>query len=74
MTRSIRSSSRETQDITLALRRAARRALELGLKMGTPVYVVENGKIVDLTKRKQETKTKAPKPKTTKRKARGSSR
>jgi hypothetical protein len=33
-----------------ALRRAARRALELGLQTGTPVYVMENGKIVDLTK------------------------
>lgn len=33
-----------------ALRRAARRALELGLQTGTPVYVMENGQIVDLTK------------------------
>ncbi len=33
-----------------ALRRAARRALQLGLQTGTPVYVMENGKIVDLTK------------------------
>ena len=74
MARKAGSHSREVEDTLRALRRAARRALELGLKMGTPVYVVENGKIVDLTKRKQETKTKAPKPKTTKRKARGSSR
>jgi len=34
-----------------ALRRAARRALPIGLETGTPVYVLEDGKIVDLTKR-----------------------
>ena len=33
-----------------ALRRAARQALELGLRTGTPVYVMQDGKIVDLTK------------------------
>jgi hypothetical protein len=33
-----------------ALRRAARRALELGLQTGTPVYVIQKGQIVDLTK------------------------
>jgi len=33
-----------------ALRRAARRALEIGLRTGTPVYVIKRGKIVDLTK------------------------
>jgi hypothetical protein len=33
-----------------ALRRAARRALELGLQTGTPVYVIQKGRIVDLTK------------------------
>ena len=32
-----------------ALRRAARRALEIGLSPGTPVYVMKDGKIVDLT-------------------------
>ena len=40
-----------------ALRRAAKRALQLGLETGTPVYVLEKGKIVDLTKRyRRETK------------------
>ncbi len=34
-----------------ALRRAAKRAYELGKKTGTPVYVLRNGKIVDLTKK-----------------------
>jgi hypothetical protein len=33
-----------------ALRRAARRALEIGLQTGTPVYVIKKGRIVDLTK------------------------
>jgi hypothetical protein len=33
-----------------ALRRAARRALEIGLSTGTPVYVMKDGKIVDLRK------------------------
>jgi hypothetical protein len=33
-----------------ALRRAAKRALEIGLQTGTPVYVIKNGEIVDLTK------------------------
>jgi hypothetical protein len=33
-----------------ALRRAARRALELGLSTGTPVYVMQEGRIVDGTR------------------------
>ncbi len=33
-----------------ALRRAARRARELGRKTGTPVYVLKNGRMIDLTK------------------------
>ncbi len=33
-----------------ALRRAAKRALEIGIQTGTPVYVIKEGKIVDLTK------------------------
>jgi hypothetical protein len=33
-----------------ALRRAARRARELGRKTGTPVYVLRSGRIVNLTK------------------------
>jgi hypothetical protein len=48
--------SSETRDISRALRRAARKALELGIKTGTPVYVMKNGKIVDLTKDKTATK------------------
>ena len=50
MSRRGSSHSRETEDISRALRRAARNALELGIKTGTPVYVMRNNKIVDLTK------------------------
>jgi uncharacterized protein (TIGR00251 family) len=32
------------------LRRAARNALELGIRTGTPVYTIKDKKIVDLTK------------------------
>jgi hypothetical protein len=48
--------SRKTADISRALRRAARNALELGIKTGTPVYAIKNDKIVDLTKDKPATK------------------
>jgi hypothetical protein len=42
-----------------ALRRAARRALEIGLETGTPVYAIKGGKIVDLTKNyRRKTKRK----------------
>ena len=50
MGRRVGSNSSETKDISRALRRAARNALELGIKTGTPVYVIRNNKIVDLTK------------------------
>jgi len=33
-----------------ALRRAARRALQIGLDTGTPVWVLKNGRMVDLTR------------------------
>jgi len=33
-----------------ALRRAARRALRIGLETGTPVWVMKNGRMVDLTR------------------------
>jgi diaminopimelate decarboxylase len=40
-----------------ALRRAAKRALEIGLQTGTPVYVIKEGKIIDLAKEyRQNTK------------------
>ena len=42
-----------------ALRRAARRALQIGLETGTPVWVIKRGKIVDLTQEyRRKTKRK----------------
>lgn len=50
MVRRASSISPEAKDTLRALRRAAKRALELGLQMGTPVYVWKDGRMVDLTK------------------------
>ena len=41
-----------------ALRRAAKRALQLGMETGTPVYVLRHGKIVDLTKQRRKRNTR----------------
>ncbi len=46
-TRSVRHS--EITGELAALRRAARRALQIGLETETPVWVIKNGKMVDLT-------------------------
>ena len=43
------SVDRDMEGVDAALRRAARRARELGEQTGTPVYVLRDGKIVDLT-------------------------
>ena len=48
--------SREIEDTLRALRRAAKRALELGLQTGTPVYVWKNNQIVDITKEQRPSK------------------
>jgi hypothetical protein len=56
MSRQVKKHSREIEDTLRALRRSARRALELGLQMGTPVYVWKNNKIVDLTKEQRPAK------------------
>lgn len=37
-----------------ALRRAGRKARELAAKTHTPLYIFENGKVVDLTKQKRK--------------------
>ena len=50
MSKRVSSPSPEAKETLRALRRAARNALELGIKTGTPVYVMRNNKIVDLTK------------------------
>jgi hypothetical protein len=52
----VSSQSPEVQKTLRALRRAARRALELGLQTGTPVYVWKNNQIVDLTKEQKPAK------------------
>ncbi len=36
----------------VALRRAAKKAMELARQTGTPAYVLEGGRIVDATKRR----------------------
>jgi hypothetical protein len=56
MSRQVKKHSQEVEDTLRALRRAAKRALELGLQTGTPVYVWKNGKIVDLTKKQRPPK------------------
>lgn len=71
MSRRIGSPSPEAQDVLRALRRAAKRALELGLQTGTPVWVMKNGKLIDLTKeqtasKKARSKRSAPKKKVSK--------
>jgi hypothetical protein len=38
------------RDALKALRRAAKRAIELGRRTGTPAYILENGRIVDAAK------------------------
>jgi DNA-directed RNA polymerase subunit K/omega len=44
-----------------ALRRAAKRALELGIATNTPVWVIEKGKIVDIAKRERRKRRAAAK-------------
>ena len=51
--RSMNSTDPDIAGIDAALRRAAKRALQIGLETGTPVYVLIDGKIVDWTKRYQ---------------------
>lgn len=59
MNRRQTTPSAEAKETLRALRRAARNALELGLKTGTPVYVMKDNKIVDLTK--EQTSSRKPK-------------
>ena len=44
------AEDQQTHATLRALRRAARRARELGARTGTPVYVIRDNRIVDLTK------------------------
>jgi hypothetical protein len=43
-------------DALKALRRAAKKAVELARLTGTHAYVLENGRIVDIAKRKRKTR------------------
>ncbi len=45
----IRSRDPDIRASVKALRRAAKRALALGIRTKTPVYVIRDGKVVDLT-------------------------
>lgn len=63
--RSTAAEDREIEATLRALRRAARRALELGVRTGTPVYVIQNHKIVDLTKQDISARRKRIKPRQT---------
>jgi hypothetical protein len=45
-------------DALKALRRAAKRAVELGRRTGTPAYVLENGRIVDAAKQERTRRKK----------------
>jgi len=46
----LKSKDPDVLAVDAAMRRAARRARELGRKTGTPVYVLRKGRIVDLAK------------------------
>jgi hypothetical protein len=56
------AEDREIGATLRALRRAARRARELGARTGTPVYVIQNHRVVDLTKQDVTTRRKRIKP------------
>ncbi len=45
----MRSTDPDIRASFKALRRAAKKALELGLQTGTPVWVIKDGELVDLT-------------------------
>jgi hypothetical protein len=59
--RRVNQPSPEARDTLRALRRAAKNALELGLKTGTPVWVVKDSKLVDLTKEHHTSKKSSSK-------------
>ena len=53
------------RDALKALRRAAKKAVELARLTGTPAYVWENGRIVDIAKRRRKTRKNTAKLKRT---------
>ncbi len=56
------ATDRETDATLRALRRAARRARELGVRTGTPVYVIQSHRIIDLTKQDGDVLKERTKP------------
>ena len=54
------AEDRETGATLRALRRATRRARELGARTGTPVYVIQDNRIVDLTKQDRAVRQEPP--------------
>ena len=55
----------ETAPTLRALRRAARRARELGARTGTPVYVIRDQRIIDLTREDRAQERQSVKPRAT---------
>jgi diaminopimelate decarboxylase len=51
MSTEVQSTSRDAQQATEALKRAARRARELAERTGTPCYVLRDGRIVDIARK-----------------------
>ncbi len=54
----IQSKDPDILGVLPALRRAAKRALQIGIETGTPVYVLRRGKIVDIAAEKTTRKSK----------------
>lgn len=52
-------TDRDVDGTLRALRRAAKRAKDLGVRTGTPVYVIEDHQIIDLTKKRRAVPGKA---------------
>jgi len=50
------NSEKMAQAALQALRRAAKDATELARRTGTPAYVLENGRIIDVAKRRSRTR------------------
>jgi len=52
------SKDKDIRSSEKALRRAARRARDLGARTGTPVYVLQDRQLIDLTRREQSGRSK----------------
>ncbi len=57
-----KAQDQDTGATPRALRRAARRARELGARTATPVYIIQDNGIVDLTKQDRAVDRKRNKP------------